>query len=100
MHVDIGGLSFDLTTWLLIGFLGQLLFSLRFIVQWLSSERRGKSFIPNAFWYFSIAGGTTLFAYALHREDPVFIVGQGVGLFIYLRNLQLIVRHRRDGTPA
>ena len=100
MHVDIGGLSFDLTTWLLIGFLGQLLFSLRFIVQWLSSERRGKSFIPNAFWYFSIAGGTTLFAYALHREDPVFIVGQGVGLFIYLRNLQLIVRHRSDGTPA
>lgn len=101
MHVDIGGLSFDLTTWVLIGFLGQLLFSARFIVQWISSERRGTSHMPIVFWYLSIGGGATLLAYALHREDPVFIVGQAFGVFIYLRNLQLIMRSRRtEGAGA
>ena len=101
MHVDIGGLSFDLTTWVLIGFLGQLLFSMRFIVQWISSERRKESHVPVMFWYFSLAGGLTLLAYALHREDPVFIVGQALGSFIYLRNLQLIMRQRRaEGAQA
>lgn len=77
--------------WLVIGFLGQGLFSARFIVQWLKSEREKKSVFPIAFWYFSIAGGITLFAYAVHRQDPVFIVGQLTGLFIYLRNLYFIV---------
>ena len=96
MHVEFGGLSFDLTTWVLIGFLGQALFSLRFILQWLSSERRGQSYLPNAFWWFSLAGGLTLLAYALHREDPVFIFGQGAGIFIYIRNLQLILRGRKN----
>jgi lipid-A-disaccharide synthase-like uncharacterized protein len=81
--------------WLAVGFLGQALFSARFLVQWLSSERQRRSVVPLAFWYFSIAGGATLLAYAIHRQDPVFIVGQGAGLFIYLRNLQLIHRHRR-----
>jgi lipid-A-disaccharide synthase-like uncharacterized protein len=78
--------------WLIIGFLGQALFSLRFIVQWIKSERMKRSVVPLAFWYFSLAGGVTLFAYAVHRMDPVFIVGQGSGIFIYLRNLWLIYR--------
>ena len=80
--------------WLAIGFLGQALFSARFLVQWLSSERHKRSVVPLAFWYFSVAGGATLLAYAIHRQDPVFILGQGAGLLIYLRNLQLIYRQR------
>lgn len=81
--------------WLAVGFMGQVLFSARFLVQWVSSERRKRSVVPLAFWYFSVAGGATLLAYAIHRQDPVFIVGQFAGLFIYLRNLQLIYRQRR-----
>ena len=87
--------------WLVVGFMGQALFSARFLVQWLTSERRKKSVVPLAFWYFSVAGGATLLAYAIHRQDPVFIVGQGAGLFIYLRNLQLIYRQKgaeKEGT--
>jgi lipid-A-disaccharide synthase-like uncharacterized protein len=83
--------------WLVIGFIGQALFSARFIVQWLSSEKIKKSVIPQAFWYFSVAGGATLLAYAIHRRDPVFIVGQAAGLFIYARNLQFIWRDRKQG---
>ena len=88
MNFDIDG------GWLAVGFLGQALFSARFLVQWLSSEKIKKSVIPKAFWYFSVAGGATLLAYAIHRQDPVFIVGQAAGLFIYARNLQLL-RHER-----
>lgn len=76
--------------WLAIGFGGQLLFSMRFIIQWLSSEMKKKSVIPVAFWYFSIFGGVTLFIYALHKRDPVFILGQGLGIIIYARNLYFI----------
>lgn len=78
------------TMWVTIGFVGQTLFFMRFFVQWLASEKAGRSIIPNAFWYFSMAGGVTLFAYALWRQDPVFILGQSTGLFIYMRNLALI----------
>jgi len=85
--------------WLIVGFAGQALFSMRFIVQWIYSERRRASVIPVAFWYFSLAGGATLFSYALFRQDPVFIVGQGTGIFIYLRNLYFIYR-RNPQTPA
>lgn len=77
--------------WVCIGFLGQGLFTMRFVVQWLASEKEKKSVIPRAFWYFSLAGGITLFSYALYRKDPVFIFGQGAGLFIYLRNLYFIL---------
>jgi len=80
----------DTTLWIVIGFLGQALFSSRFFVQWLASERVKRSVIPTAFWYFSLAGGVTLLAYAIHRQDPVFIAGQGLGLVVYLRNLYLI----------
>jgi lipid-A-disaccharide synthase-like uncharacterized protein len=81
--------------WIAIGFVGQLLFSMRWLVQWVQSERRRRSITPLAFWYFSVAGGVTLLAYAIHRRDPVFIVGQGAGLFIYVRNLYLIAQARR-----
>jgi lipid-A-disaccharide synthase-like uncharacterized protein len=83
------------TLWLIIGFTGQAMFSLRFLVQWLSSERARRSIVPIQFWYFSIGGGVILLAYAIHRLDPVFILGQATGLFIYLRNLHLITRERR-----
>lgn len=80
------------TMWLGIGFLGQALFSARFIVQWIVSERRKASVIPVPFWYFSLGGGLALFAYAVSRRDPVFMVGQGMGLIVYLRNLYFIHR--------
>ena len=83
--------------WLGVGFLGQAFFSSRFLVQWIASERRRESVVPVSFWYFSIGGGLTLLAYAIHRVDPVFIVGQAAGLFVYLRNLYLI---RRKGSLA
>ena len=82
--------------WTIIGFSGQAMFSGRFITQWIVSEWRRRSIVPVAFWYFSLAGGTTLLAYAIYREDPVFIVGQAAGLLIYSRNLYLIFRERRD----
>ncbi|MGN2390123.1 lipid-A-disaccharide synthase N-terminal domain-containing protein [Pelomicrobium sp. G1] len=82
--------------WLGLGFLGQSLFSMRFLVQWWASERRKRSVVPLAFWYFSLAGGAALLAYAVYRADPVFIVGQMGGLVIYARNLHLISRERRQ----
>ncbi len=90
----------DTLAWLLVGFAGQALFSARFIVQWLASERERRSVIPKAFWYLSLAGSMVLLAYAIHRADPVFIAGQSFGLAIYLRNLHLIgarARPPRDG---
>lgn len=80
--------------WLAVGLIGQALFSLRFLVQWFCSERQGRSVVPLEFWYFSLVGGATLLAYAIYRQDPVFIIGQFTGLFIYLRNLHLIRRER------
>ena len=80
--------------WLIIGFTGQFLFAMRFIVQWVQSERQKKSVIPIAFWYFSITGGLTLFTYALYRQDPVFILGQSLGVIIYTRNLYFVHRER------
>lgn len=83
-----------------VGFTGQALFSARFLIQWVKSEMSRKSVIPLAFWYFSLAGGTVLFVYAVWREDPVFIAGQGGGLIIYLRNLYLIRRERQAEKEA
>lgn len=82
--------------WVVIGFIGQALFSARFIIQWLASERARRSIIPVAFWFFSLGGGATLLAYAIYRRDPVFIAGQGAGLIIYVRNLMLIRREKRQ----
>ena len=83
------------TFWLAIGFMGQALFSARFLVQWISSEKQKKSVIPIAFWYFSLGGGVTLLSYAIFRLDPVFIVGQAGGLLVYSRNLYFVLRERR-----
>ncbi len=89
------------TFWLAIGFLGQALFSARFIVQWIASERARRSIIPATFWLFSVGGGATLLAYAIYRQDPVFIVGQAAGLFIYARNIFFIWREKRaDDAPS
>ena len=76
--------------WMIIGFCGQMLFFGRFFVQWLASERKKTSVVPTQFWYFSLAGGIVLLAYALHRRDPVISVGQAAGLFVYARNLYFI----------
>ena len=83
------------TVWLGIGFLGQALFSARFLVQWIASEKRKESVVPVYFWYFSVGGGLTLLLYAVYRHDPVFILGQGAGLFVYVRNLYFIHRKPR-----
>ena len=82
--------------WVLLGFVAQAFFTARFAVQWLASERAGKSVIPIAFWWCSIGGGLLLFVYALYRRDPVFILGQGFGVFVYLRNLQFVLRERKQ----
>ncbi len=91
---------YNLTTveviFLLIGFLGQGLFASRFIVQWIYSEKKGESYIPLIFWYLSIFGGIGLLIYAISRKDPVIIMGQSFGIFIYLRNLFLIYRKRNE----
>lgn len=76
--------------WVVVGFFGQALFSMRFLIQWISSERARKSVMPTAFWYFSLAGGVVLLSYAIYRRDPVFMLGQSMGLVIYARNLWLI----------
>ena len=78
------------TIWLIIGFAGQACFTSRFLVQWLASEKQKRSVIPIAFWYLSLFGGVILLAYAVYRSDPVFILGQATGLFIYLRNLYFV----------
>lgn len=86
-----------LSPWLVLGFLAQALFASRFVVQWISSERAGQSVVPIAFWYLSLAGALLLLTYAIYRRDPVFILGQSMGGFIYARNLALI---RRKRTPS
>lgn len=79
----------NLSFWLLIGLTGQAFFFSRFFVQWLASEKAKRSVIPMSFWYLSLAGGSVLLIYAIHVGDPVFILGQSTGAFIYLRNLYL-----------
>ena len=87
--------------WLvLLGYVAQAMFTMRFVVQWIASERANKSIIPMAFWFFSIAGGLMLFGYALYIKDPVFILGQGFGVFVYARNIHFVLRDRGGATPA
>lgn len=88
------------SVWLGIGFFGQSLFFMRFFVQWIASERSRKSIVPMAFWYFSILGGVTLLAYAIHQRDYVFIVGQASGLLIYGRNVMLNMRQPAPPSEA
>ena len=86
----------NLDWWVALGFLAQALFTARFLVQWIASERAGHSVIPLAFWLFSIGGGLLLLVYALYRKDPVFIAGQAFGVFVYLRNLYFVMRDRKN----
>lgn len=86
--------------WIGVGFGGQALFFGRFLVQWLASERSGRSVIPVAFWWLSIGGAAVLLAYAIHRGDPVFIAGQSLGFLIYARNLWLIRAERKQHDAA
>ncbi len=80
--------------WLVLGLVGQAMFSTRFLIQWIASERRKQSVVPLAFWWFSLAGGLCLLSYALFRADPVFILGQSAGMIVYFRNLVLLRRNR------
>ena len=81
--------------WVGFGLFGQVLFFMRFFIQWIASERERRSVVPLPFWYFSVAGGAVLLVYACYKEDIVFILGQGGGLVIYIRNLMLIHRNRK-----
>lgn len=96
MHSYFSSLSNTELLFLIIGFLGQGLFASRFIVQWIYSEKKGESHIPLIFWYLSIFGGIGLLIYAIFRKDPVIIIGQTFGIFIYIRNLFLIYRKKKN----
>lgn len=87
--------KFQLDFWLLFGFIGQAMFTMRFIVQWIASEKRKESVIPVSFWYFSLGGGLIVLFYAIHRMDPVFILAYLPGNFIYLRNLYFIYKKKK-----
>ncbi|MEI9805137.1 MAG: lipid-A-disaccharide synthase N-terminal domain-containing protein [Pseudolabrys sp.] len=89
--VFVGNLDWGI----LIGYVAQIMFAMRFVVQWIASERAGRSVVPTAFWIFSIGGGFMLLGYAIYRKDPVFIIGQAFGVFVYLRNLQFVHAQRR-----
>ena len=100
---DVGGYLYDVfiakfDLWLALGIFGQLMFAMRFIVQWLVSEKEGRSVIPIAFWFFSIGGGAITLVYGLYKREPVIILGQSLSLFIYARNLMLIGREKRAQT--
>ena len=87
--------------WVAFGLMGQMLFGSRFIVQWIVSERKKTSHIPIIFWYLSLCGGIITALYAIHRRDPVFVIGQSAGIIVYVRNLMLIYRragHAHEGT--
>lgn len=86
--------------WLGIGFLGQGVFFMRWVVQWLASEKHAESRVPIAFWYMSLIGGMITLAYAIYRKDPVFIAGQSVGAVVYLRNLMLIARSNQAASTS
>lgn len=86
----------NVVLWLTVGFLGQALFTARFLVQWLVSEKNGKSIVPAAFWWLSLLGGTALLSYAISRRDIVIITGQAMGLVVYMRNLMLVQGAKRQ----
>ena len=81
--------------WQVVGFVGQGVFTARFLVQWVASEKKRDSVVPVAFWWLSLVGGLNLLVYAIHRQDPVFIVGQSMGMVVYVRNLMLLAKRKR-----
>jgi lipid-A-disaccharide synthase-like uncharacterized protein len=82
--------------WLAFGLIAQLFFTARFLVQWISSERAGKSVIPMAFWFFSIGGGLMTLVYGIAKREPIIILGQGLATIIYIRNIMLIVKNHKQ----
>ena len=94
---DVFVIKFD--AWVVLGFVAQAFFTMRFVVQWIASERARRSVVPVAFWFFSIGGGALLLVYALYRRDPVFIAGQALGLVVYIRNLYFIVLTGQQASP-
>ena len=102
---SVGGYLHDVfignANWgILIGYIAQGMFAMRFVVQWIASERAGRSVVPTTFWVFSIGGGLMLLGYAIYRKDPVFIIGQAFGVFVYLRNLQFVLRGKGAAAAA
>ena len=102
---NVGGYFYDvfvrkLDWWAWVGIVAQLMFTARFLVQWIASERAGHSVVPFSFWLLSIVGGMMLFVYALLQRDPVFIIGQGAGVAIYWRNLTFVLRDRKAKREA
>ena len=93
--MNIAGMAEISKFWLVVGLLGQLFFTMRFLVQWIYSEIKKQSLIPVSFWFFSILGSTMLLCYAIYRRDPVFILGQMFGCIVYFRNLALIYRKKK-----
>ena len=93
MNINLGK---PLDFWLIFGLLGQLCFTMRFVVQWIASEKRKESVIPVSFWAFSLMGSLILLIYAIYRKDPVFILGQAFGFTVYIRNLQLIFKKKNS----
>ena len=90
----------DSMAWLVFGLVGNAIFFSRFLIQWLASEKAGKSVVPTAFWYLSIAGSVVLLIYALHKRDPVFVLAYLPNAFVYLRNLQLIKKNEQGPTEV
>jgi lipid-A-disaccharide synthase-like uncharacterized protein len=97
MLAALGDMSRTEIIWLAVGFGAQMMFSARFLVQWIASERLRRSIIPDAFWYFSFIGGAMLLTYAIYRRDPVFIMGQTFGLVVYSRNIYFLWTQKRAG---
>jgi lipid-A-disaccharide synthase-like uncharacterized protein len=91
--------KFEIDFWIILGFIGQAMFTMRFFLQWISSEKRKESVIPVSFWYFSLGGGLILLSYAVHRMDPVFILAYLPGNFIYFRNLYFIYKKKKTSAP-
>ena len=92
--------KFQLDFWLIFGFIGQAMFTMRFLLQWIASEKKKESVIPVSFWYLSLAGGLIVLFYAIHRMDPVFILAYLPGNFIYLRNLYFIYKKKKASSVA
>jgi len=94
INQNIKEIMMNIDAWAYFGFFAQSLFFMRFFIQWIASERKKQSVIPVHFWYLSLIGGILLLIYAIHKKDPVFIVGQSMGSFIYLRNLYFIYKNK------
>lgn len=92
--------QFKIDFWVILGLIGQAMFTMRFLIQWIASEKKKESVIPISFWYFSLGGGLILLAYAIHRMDPVFILAYLPGNFIYFRNLYFIYRKKQPLMPS